>query len=143
MALEKLTPTKFSAPRNITGTKDGRAYSFFSAGFLTREHGDKKWFNIAYNQDNPLKEGQTYELEIKERTYQDKEGNTKTAYDAKLPTKESEMSRAIMNLGVEVGKLRQRIEKVEGMISVPGKAVHVTPAQYDEPPTEDDSSLPF
>ena len=143
--MERLTPTKFSQVKEMNGANG----PFKKVGFLTREHGDKKWFNISFNQENPLKEGQTYELEVKERGYTDKNGNPATSFDAKLPTKESEMSRAIFNLGVEMGKLRDRVTKLE-------TTPKLTPAQMDEPPSDydqvneelaglpvDDSSLPF
>lgn len=138
--MEKLTPTRFSAVKAISGSKNGKAYAFNSIGFLTREHGDKKWFNFAFNGDNPLKEGQVYELDIKERPYTDKEGNPKIAYDAKKPDPFGQLSKQVFDLNVRMGKLESRIDLLEKSDATPPKILDKpTPAEMDEPPDD----LPF
>lgn len=111
--IEKLTITKFGPVRQITGTNAKGAYAFNSIGFLTREHGDKKWFNIAFKEQNPLKEGTTYELEIKERSYTKKDGTSGVAFDAKLPSEESKMSKLVFAHELAISKLIARVEALE------------------------------
>lgn len=131
---EKLTPTRFSQVKNISGTKNGKSYAFNSIGFQTREYGDR-WFNFAFNGDNPLKEGETYELDIKERSYTDKEGKTKTAYDAKKPSPLADFAKTIMLLSVRVGALEKKLAELEK----PVINVHPFVMNDDVPPhTEDD-----
>lgn len=143
--MENLTPTRFSTPKNITGTKDGKAYSFFSIGFQTREHGDR-WFNLAYNKDNPLKEGTTYEFEVKERPYTGKDGSPKVAYDAKIPTAESKMSQLLLKheqrllaLEIEVKKLKE--PKKIPVIQEPDYAD--IPVHNEENEAINEADLPF
>lgn len=128
---EKLTPSKFSAVKEVSGTKDGRPYSFKSVGFLTKEHGDTRWFNITFKEENPLKEGTTYELDVTERPYTGKDGQPKVAYNAKFPTKESEMSKAILRHEAEIGKLWSAIKELQA----PKKKVEQEPFS---PPQQDD-----
>lgn len=128
---EPLTPTKFSTVKVVSGSNAKGAYSFNSVGFLTREHGDKKWFNFAFNGENPLKEGQTYELDVKQRPYTDKkDGSTKIAYDAKKPNAMADFAKTIMALSLRVSKLEEFAKKFSGPV-----------VQQDEdvpPPSDDD-----
>lgn len=146
---DKLTPTRFAQVKTISGSKNGRGYSFNSVGFQCREFGDR-WFNFAFNGENPLREGQTVELDIKERTYKDKDGNDKIAYDAKRPNPMADFAKTIMALLVRVGNLERRVESLE-----PKARITATPAQMTEPPddvegvnaelagSENDPNLPF
>lgn len=79
--MEKLTPSKFGEEKVKSGTsqKTGKAYSFKTVGFVSNEYPDR-WYNINYNDHNPLTVGKTYEFEIASREY-----NGKMYYDAKLP----------------------------------------------------------
>ena len=139
--MEKLTPTKFSAVKAVSGTNDKGAYAFNSIGFLTREHGDKKWFNLAFKGDNPLKEGTAYELEVTERPYKGKDGTDKVAYNVKFPSKESEMSKAIMRHELQLSKLEARIAKLEEGPNIP--VINEYNEYEDERPIPDDESLLF
>lgn len=79
--MEKLTPNKFGEEKLKSGTsqKTGKPYSFKTIGFVSNEYPDR-WYNINYNDSNPLELGKTHELEVKSREY-----NGKTYWDAKLP----------------------------------------------------------
>lgn len=110
--MEKLTPTRFSQVKDISGSKNGKSYAFHSVGFQTREYGDR-WFNFAFNDQNPLKEGQTYELEVKERPYKDKDNNDKVAYDAKFPDKVGILQKQVGNIMLKISELELRVGELE------------------------------
>ncbi len=82
---EKLTPNKFGEEKSKSGVsqKTGKAYAFKTIGFVSNEYTDR-WYNINYNDRNPLTLGKTYELETSSREY-----NGKTYYDAKFPKREN------------------------------------------------------
>ena len=137
-----LTPTKFSQVRNITGEKNGKSYAFNSIGFITREDGDKKWYNLAFNGECPLKEGVTYDLNVKERPYKDKDGNDKTAYDCKFPDKFDEMAKLLMNHEQRLGRLEAALKEIQN----PRKAADNIPIINSEdgplpPPPGDEDYL--
>lgn len=79
--MEKLTIARIGAEKviNYTNKKTGKPDSFKKVGVLTNEYGDR-WFDITFRQEVPVKVGQSYEFEVKEREY-----NGKTYYDAELP----------------------------------------------------------
>lgn len=108
--MEKLTPVKFSQVRDITGTKNGKAYSFHSVGFTTREYGDQKWYNIAFNDKCPLVEGRTYDVQVTERPYLAKDNSQKIAYDVKLP---SELDKLLMSLEQRLGRLETAFKEFQ------------------------------
>lgn len=107
---EKLTPIRFGQVKTIQGTNG----PFNSVGFQTKEYGDR-WFNFAFNLngENPLKEGQTYDLDIKERPYKDKNGDSKIAYDTKKPNAMADMAKTLMSLSVRLWKLEERVTALE------------------------------
>lgn len=138
---EPLTPTKFSAVKTVSGTNAKGPYSFQSVGFLTREYGDKKWYNFAFKGDCPLQEGKTYELEVKERPYKGKDGTDKVAYDAKFPNKETEMNKAIMRHEQEIGKIWAAIKELQPKYNFNVNAE--IPIIDEDVPPPGDSDLPF
>lgn len=79
--MEKLTIARIGAEKviNYTNKKTGKPDSFKKIGVLTNEHGDR-WFDITFRGEVPVKVGQSYDFEVKEREY-----NGKTYYDAELP----------------------------------------------------------
>lgn len=108
--MEKLTPVKFSQVKDISGTKNGKAYSFHSIGFTTREYGDQKWYNLAFNNECPIKEGQTYDFEVTPRQYTGADGTLKTAYNVKLP---SELDKLLMRHESDIADLKKRLLALE------------------------------
>ena len=111
--MEKLTPARFSQIRDISGTKNGKPYSFHSVGFTTREYGDQKWYNISFDDHCPLKEGQSYDLKVTERTYLAKDNTQKIAYDVKLP---NELDKLLMRHESEIESLKKRVLALEKVV---------------------------
>lgn len=118
--MEKLTINKFGEEKLKSGVsqKTGKPYSFKTIGFVSNEYPDR-WYNINYNNQNPLALGKSHELEIKSREY-----NGKTYYDAALPKSVAAPNAATMYIsrnvdatlaGVQVltSELRQLVKRLE------------------------------
>lgn len=84
--MEKITITRISPEKTVEymNKKTGKPDSFQKVGVLTNEHGEK-WFDITFRGECPVQVGQSYDVELTERQYQTKAGETKTAYGAELP----------------------------------------------------------
>ena len=108
--MEKLTIVKLGEQKKKEGISKntGKPYSFMSVGFTTSEYGQERWYNLSFNGQCPIAEGTSYELEVTSREY-----NGKTYWDARFPSKETELNKAVMRHESEIEALKKRVFSLE------------------------------
>lgn len=131
LTLTKIVRKDTDKEGNKLKTKDGREYT--RLGIQCREHG-QKWlsgFSAPWNEG--WKEGDAVSCEVQQKG---------EYLNISKPDPLAEMAKAVFNLGVEVGKLRERVKSLEDDTA---KVVHrkPTPAELDEPPAVNDTELPW
>lgn len=154
--MEKLAISRLGQVKNISGSKNGKSYSFNKIGFQSNEHGEQ-WYDFTFNGDSHgLEVGKQYDFEIEERHYTTKEGEERTAFNARFPKKNggggiSDTDRADIKQSKDnsyaanwnILQLTQRLEAA-GLIPPIVKTVPGTNVAYPESngPTAFDEDVP-
>lgn len=134
----KYTPTSKTVEKE--GVKDGRPWKKYAYEGVD-ENGKVEKISMF----TELELNKKVELE---QTTKEKDGKTYTNWNIAKPDPFAELSKAVMNINVEMGKIRARLDALEKPKATPAQ-MSEPPIDYDEVNAElagqevDESSLPF